>query len=449
LWGILAILLLCVTITAPAVAQAEPPAALSSSHWVVVTGSEASEGSPEEFYDGLYTIDTDTNTVYGPFLTNELTYFDEGGYPHGGDTFDLVVTPDGKTALISSFGYAKIHFVDLTDPQNPAYITSLTLAFFAEDIALTADGRYALVADGGFSTYVAVIDIASQTQIGLLDMTNIFIDGETGDPYSGYANGVTVAPDGTVLMPDYFSGALYTATLAEDGTLTYNATYKYYVATDGTVTTDPDADPETTYSYFRPVNVTVAPDGVTVLVSDCNNYAYDVEADQYTNQFTVGVYLITAPGVLEFQGAITGLTHALQSIAFGWNSSLGAGLGNGAGAYDIATGFSYENDRLFTVKVLSPGVVEIDPLRSVELLRSTSGQLFGVDGLVVYHGNAYATYPNRSIDSDLYPERYVSILDLNSLDLTQIDWGPSETHSPIGIAGILHINQLFLPTVLR
>jgi hypothetical protein len=186
---------------------------------------------------------------------------------------------------------------------------------------------------------------------------------------------------------------------------------------------------------------------VTVLVSDCNNYAYD-SAAPYTNQYTVGVYLITAPGILEFQGAITGLTHTLQSIAFGWNSGLGAGLGSGAGAYDVAIGQIYENDRLFIVDVLSPGVVEIDPLRSVDLLHTTTSQLFGVDGVTVYQGNAYATYPNLTIDSELYPERYVSIVDLNSLDLTQIDWGLAETHTPVGIAGI-PFTQLFLPTILR
>lgn len=446
IWGILAILLLCVTIAAPTVAQASTPATSSVQHWLVVTGSEPAEDSTTEFYDALYTIDPDTNTVYGPFLKNELTAIDELGVPQGGDTFDLVVTPDGNTALVSSFGSSKIHFVDISDPLNPTYLSFVTLTFYAEDIALTPDGRFALVTDGGFSSSVAVIDIATRTQISVLDMTDQFTDPASGEPYSGYANAVAVAPNGTVLMPDYFSGMLHTAFLADDGTPTYSATYQYYVSVDGTVTTDPSSDPDTVYSPFMPVNVTIAPDGVTVLVSDVQNYAGITDAPQYTCQYTVGVYRISAPGVLEFEGAITGLDHALQTIAFDNSGRVGAGLGNGAGSYDSTTGTVYENDRLYTIEVLAPGMVEIDPLKSVDLLRITTSQLFGVDGLTIDRGNAYATYPIITIDTELYPERYVSVVNLNSQTLTQIDWGSSGTHQLTGIASI-PVQLIFLPTV--
>lgn len=451
IWGILAILLLCVAIAAPSVAHASTPATSSGMHWLVVTGSELAEGSATDIYDALYTIDADTNTVYGPFLKNELTAFTEAGAPQGGDTFDLVVTPDGKTALVSAFGSSKIHFVDITDPLNPVYLSFVTLTFFAEDIALTPDGRFALVTDGGFTPYVAVIDIATRVQISLLDMTDQFTDPDTGDPYSGYANAVAVAPNNTVLMAEYFSGMLHTAILADDGTLTYNATYQYFVSEDGTVTTDPSSDPDTVYSAFRPVNITIAPDGVTVLVSDAGSYTAVPTASQYTYQYTVGVYRISAPGVLEFEGAITGLDHALQTIAFGNYGRVGAGLGNNAGTYDSVTGPAYENDRLYTIEVLAPGMVEIDPLKSVDLLRVTTSQLFGVDGLTIYRGNAYATYPTKPIEAELYPERYVSVVNLGSQTLTQIDWGPSSTYQLAGIAGVpIPLDStLFLPTVRR
>jgi hypothetical protein len=92
------------------------------------------------------------------------------------------------------------------------------------------------------------------------------------------------------------------------------------------------------------------------------------------------------------------------------------------------------NDGLYVMDILGPGEVEINPSQSVDLLRFTSSQLFGVDGLAVYEGKAYASYPTLSIDSNLYPERFVSVVDLNTFKLTPVDWGLVTAKTPVGLA---------------
>ena len=85
--------------------------------------------------------------------------------PHGGGLFDAIVTPDGKTAVVSNFGSSIVYFLDLSNPASPAILGNapikydtgtvdkegkpIVYGFFAEDMALTPDGRYLLVTDGG------------------------------------------------------------------------------------------------------------------------------------------------------------------------------------------------------------------------------------------------------------------------------------------------------------
>lgn len=452
LWCILAVLLLCTTIASPVAARSAISKTPDSIHWLVVTGSEATVESSTIFYDALYTIDTDTNTVYGPFLKNELTTLASDGTPQGDDIFDVAVTSDGKTAIVASFTSSKIHFIDLTDPRNPVYLSSLVIPFAAEDIALTTDDRYALVSDGGYTSFVVVIDIATRTQASLLDMTNILTD-DAGTAYSAYANSVSVAPDGTVLMADYFGGAIHVATLAADGALTYRNTYRYYVSGNGVVTTNPQSDPTTTFESFRPVNLSIAPDGVTVLVSDVLSYQRISSPSLYTNLFTLGIYKITAPGVLEFTGALPELRHAMQSITFSPDGRHAYLFGNNAGSYDGTASpepiNTPVNDRIYVVDILGPGLVEMNFAESVDLLRHTSAQYFGIDTATAYRGKIYATYTTGSVDGVLYPTRYISIVDPKTLELTRIEWGPFDTRKPIGIAAIPHSVYTFLPHITR
>ncbi|MEN6409793.1 MAG: hypothetical protein ABFD44_08795 [Anaerolineaceae bacterium] len=440
------IMLLCTAGITPKNIQAAPNP-ITDSRWVVVASQEMVNDPTlgAQYYDAIYTMDTSTNTVYGPFLMNELTTLSESGTPLGGDIFDVAITPDGKTALLSSFGNQLVHFVDISDPLNPVYLSSVKIDFYAEDIAITDDGHYALVTDGGFTSSLFSIDITTRTLVCKLYLP-VFEKDAGGNPVRGFANAVAVAPDGTVMVADYFNGAIHTFLMGDYGGLTYTGTHRYYISPNGDVSLTPKTD----YKAMRPVNVSIAPDGKTVLVSDVLNYA-DTNLPQYTNQFGVGVYKITNPGKMEYVNVITGLSHAIQTITFNETGNQAVMLGNFAMTYDETANPSivYSNDRLYVMDILGPGEVVFDPSRSADLLRNTQSQLFGVDGLAVTEGKAYASYPTLSIDSTLYPERYLSVVDLNTLEVTQVDWGLTGSKTPVGVAAVIPHYYQYIPLVTK
>src|SRR5512141_317919 len=159
-------------------------------------------------------IDPSTQKVTTPFLVNELG-------SSGGGLFDVVITPDRSTALISNFGDSTVYFVDIRNPAAPAVLGSLTLTFFAEDIALTPNGKYALVTDGGFSPRIAVLDVANRTLVEEYVSPDIDPD-PLVEAYDTYFCSVAVGADGqTVLAADYFDATLHVLTIDAAGHLTF------------------------------------------------------------------------------------------------------------------------------------------------------------------------------------------------------------------------------------
>lgn len=420
------------------------------SDWAVVASQENMEAGEwgSGWYDAIYMIQRETNTVHGPFLMQELTHHDEvTGAPLGGDLLDVAVTPDSKTAVISSFSKSLVHFVDISEPLEPVYLSSLKLEFYAEDIVITPDGRYALVTDGGSSRTVESIDIKNRSVAFTLELPEVRKN-NSNNPIYGRAQAVTVAPNGTVVVVDYFNGAIYSLLIDADGVLTYTGMHSYSIAKDGTIRLTPDSES----LVMHPVNIAIAPDGQTVLVSDTTMYV-DTSAPQYTYLYGVGVYKITAPGTMEFVEAITGFPHAMQTITFNKTGSKAIMLGNGSISFDSsdpANPSVHVNnpDAVYLLDILSPGVVEYTPGQSTELAHHTTSQLFGVDGLAVLGNKAYASYPNAPIDTTAYPNRYISVVDLTTLQVTQIDWGLSGKKFPAGIAAAPYVpNMLYLPSV--
>jgi DNA-binding beta-propeller fold protein YncE len=173
-------------------------------------------------------IDPSDNSVTPNYLGGMI-----GSY--GGGLFDVVITPDGKTAVVSNFGDSKIFFIDISNGfECPTKLpVPVRTGMFAEDMVVTPDGQYVLVADGGFSPYVTTIQ---------LDPTFVCRN------YLGnnkYANSVDITPDGTVLVSDYFQGAIHAYALSNTGTLTHLKTVRILP--------------------FRPVNTAISPDGKTVI----------------------------------------------------------------------------------------------------------------------------------------------------------------------------------------
>ncbi|MDI9572173.1 MAG: PKD domain-containing protein, partial [Candidatus Cloacimonadota bacterium] len=133
-------------------------------------------------------VDVATNEVFGPFLQGQL------GYSY---LVDVVVSSDGQFALVSNFNNDTVYQIDLSNLLEPTIAASYNLGFPAEDITLSADNRYAIVADGGTEHYLAVLDLQSRTTVQVLDI------------YPHYAQGVTIGPDGKVLINDYENGYVH------------------------------------------------------------------------------------------------------------------------------------------------------------------------------------------------------------------------------------------------
>jgi len=184
-------------------------------------------------------IDPETNETTGPLLAGQL-----GSY--GGGLFDVAITPDGKQALVSNFGDSKVFCIDISGGFNvpPILLKTIKLPFFAEDIAIASGGdcQYAVVTDGGFSARAAVIR---------LDCCNYLKTTNLGNKY---ANAVDIKycerlDAYIVVFADYFQGAVHIFTLPDcgDGSLVFRQTVKM--------------------QPFRPVNVTISPDGKTVIAA--------------------------------------------------------------------------------------------------------------------------------------------------------------------------------------
>jgi DNA-binding beta-propeller fold protein YncE len=323
-------------------------------------------------------INTMDHTVHGPFLAGEL------GSPYS--LLDIVVTPDGSTALVSNFSNQAVYYLDVSNPIAPSVITSVTIPFFAEDIALSHDGRYAVVTDGGFTSMVATLDVITPSLVF------------TANLGTNYAQAVDVAPDGTVVLVNYSAGTLTSLLLDASGTLSHTHTYTQLV--DG--------------NRSFPLNVNIAPDGQTVLVSNF-----------YTD--AVGVYQIISPGVLTQTGMLHGLPGDQQSIAF-------SPAGDQAFVLSVVT---TPTDQVSVLDILGPGQVSLNAAGVANLKSNAFGGFFGVDVLAVAGGRLYAGNPSSSGMTET-----LTVVDLYNWGVTGV---PIDDY-PIGVA-VIPPRRIFLPTI--
>jgi DNA-binding beta-propeller fold protein YncE len=180
-----------------------------------------------------------THKASAPFLKGQLG-------SEGGGLFDVAITPNASTALISNFGDSKVFFVSLLNPAAPTVLGSVNIGFFAEDIAVTSDGKWALVTDGGFSPRIAVLNIATRRMATSLNVSG------------AYFQSVAVSPDGqTVLCADYSNMAVQVLKMnPSTGGLTYVKSLKV--------------------APYTPVNVAISPDGRTALATSASGWENDL-----------------------------------------------------------------------------------------------------------------------------------------------------------------------------
>ncbi len=321
-------------------------------------------------------IDPVTNTTTGPWLAGEL-----GSY--GGGLFDMVITPDGKTAIVSNFGDSKIFFIDISGGFNaaPVLLTpkGVRIDFFAEDMVITPDGKYVLVTDGGFSARVAVVSIYDNGIIApyLLKNNNLG---------NRYANAVDITPDGkTVLLADYFSGRAYSYSLQSDGTLVYiNAAWVL---------------------PFRPVNVTISPDGHTAIMACAGHSAFVALAIDDT-----GLIYKTTIVAMPFKNGQSCVFNQAGDKAYYLSNSQNGGT------------------KVVVLNVNGPG--DVSPSGTNITVRSRRGtsQLFGVDTIALSPDGNYLYVTNPTLSGGVAG---ISVLDLTSN--AQVD-SISVNGIPTGIA---------------
>ncbi len=323
-------------------------------------------------------VNTTDNMIYGPFLKGQLG--------PAKNLFDVAVTPDGKTALVSNFYKQAVYFIDLSTPLSPSMIVSVTLPMPPEDIAITHDGKFALVTDGGSSSWVASISLISRTLVYSLNVNLLA------------AQAVETAPDGTIIIANYLDGRLGTLAIDDAGRLTSVMSY--------------------TLDSGGPVNVGVAPDGQTVLV--CSGSSRNMH-----------VYQITSPGNLTYKMTVSGIPTGTQSVAF--NSA-------GDKAYVVSSS-GVPTQTLSVLDIYAPGVVALNTAAAADLLGEVEGQSFGVDVIAVVGDKAYVGNPSSS--SKIPALRMV---DLDDYSVTSLPLNPKDY--PIGVA-VIPFRKLYLPVIFK
>jgi DNA-binding beta-propeller fold protein YncE len=305
-------------------------------------------------------VNSNTNSIHliDP-LTQEATVNYLGGElgSYGGGLFDVVITPNGKTAIVSNFGDSKIFFIDISGGFDaaPVILGSTRIGFFAEDMAITPDGKYVLVTDGGFSARLVVVDIAGRY---LLKSNNLG---------SKYANAVDITPDGqTVVVADYFAGAAHCYKLQADGSVVFINTA--WIAP------------------FRPVNVAISPDGKTVILVNagspvCTALTFDSQG-----------YLCPVGNVaMPFKNG--------QSCVF--NST-------GDKAYYLSNSQN-NGTKIVVLNVTGPGQVAASGTNITIFPRRGTSQLFGVDTIAIDLAGDYLYVTNPTLSGGI---QGVAIVDL-------------------------------------
>ncbi len=294
-------------------------------------------------------------------LTQELSPSrlkgDLGSY--GGGLFDTVITPDGKTAIISNFGDSTIYFVNISGgfEAQPSILGSLYIGFFAEDMDITPDGKYVLVTDGGFSSKCAVVDTANMILVNNQDLKG------------NQAQAVAISPDGkTVLFADYWNMAIHSYTIDANGLLTFVETYYLEVN--------------------RPVNIVISPDGKTAIGVcavryDCPIFAIDPTTSK-----------------LNLKDKLRLPTKSGQSCVFSKD---------GTKAYYLSSTYNH-GPQIHVFNITGPGVVTYDSSIQMSIPRGTS-QLFGVDVLAIDPSGNYLYVSNPTLSGGVVE---VTVIDLTT-----------------------------------
>jgi WD40 repeat protein len=291
----------------------------------------------------------------------------------------VVITPDKKTIAVSNFGDSKVFFISLDNIfEEPTIVKALRIGFFAEDMALTPDGKYLLVTDGGFSARAAVVDMSCY---------NLLKNNNLGTRYANAVD-ITTTPDGKyiVVFADYFSGRAYSFELqGNDGSLVYINTAHFLP--------------------HRPVNVTFSPDGKTAILP------------------SAGTSACVALAIDD-----TGLIYSTQTVAMPFKNGQSCVFNKtGDKAYYLSNS---QNNGTKIVELLISGPGQVTASGNTISCYPPKGtsQLFGVDTIALDPAGNYLYVANPTLSGGL---QGIDILDVTTY--TRIGYVQG-TGIPTGIA---------------
>ncbi len=404
--------LLAATLSLPLGAFAAPWA-------IVATQFEDTDACKEglvDCRDGIYTIDLGSWTpkVYGPFLQNQLDPLEEVYPPTIPPTydyvtnniFDIAVRPWSNEILVSLFASQEVVRIDVSNPKAPRvtgrlkmeYVTDkldendepVIYSFFAEDISISPDGKTAIVTDGGFSPYLAFIDLQ---RFELRNIQYLEYDDplKPGKKIEYYAVANVIAPDNkTVLFVDYFSSIIYHGK--------FNAARDALVDIQGIFScSQPDpSDPMNCLGLRgRPINVTISPPslgGTTAIVNlayvDDPSWKKGDRRDGYVNVLKISPFGQVTPGTPFFVGGLPPDKTSTDDSSAGGNQSTAFAFCDKA--YVLTQPSNADNpdpdnnpypNILAELRVSAPGQVTLLKSNFAQLASLGTSQLFGVDTL--------------------------------------------------------------------
>jgi len=286
-------------------------------------------------------------------------------------TFDPVLTPDGQKVLVSGFANDLVHIIDIRDLQAPRLMASVNVGFFAEDIDVTPDGRFAVVSNGGFSSKLAIVDLNEHRLVDVHDFPT--------DPNRPMYCANAISPDGrTVLGVDYFTGVVNVLTLNTEGRLTYVKTLQF--PRNGSA------------ALLRPVNITFAPDGRTAIAAVCLS-SYDAHSNLIYGDMAWPILRIDGPGEVVISGYVKPPldVSAGQSVVF---------APDGTRAYISAVRSSqdpsYPRQVVDVLNITGPGMA-VSAGRYFAADFVGTSQLFGVDTLAIEPSGRHLYMSNMTL----------------------------------------------------
>lgn len=296
--------------------------------------------------------------VFANFNTNCIQYIDPANQKvsgsllkgnlgsYAGGLLDVVITSDGKTAIVSNFGDQKIFFIDISGGFNemPTLLGSTKVPIFAEDLDLTPDNKYVLVTDGGITSTISIVEVSTRKMVGSQSFG------------TRYSNAISVCPqkattfDGYIVMTADYFGRKVNVFKFINKTLEFVKSFNVRPC--------------------GPVNISISPDGYTAIAASANTRY--TPFFRISNNYDEVTFLGTSKGFIDLP-YISG-----QSCVFSQDSNT---------AYYLSNSMAH-HAQIEVIDVPTP--IGGSPTESPKFLRSIparpkrgTSQLFGVDTIAL------------------------------------------------------------------